>query len=43
MKVVLTDLMLSPNHVSRRLLTTASLDIRNQGVSDVTESLDRQA
>ena len=43
MKVVLTNLMSSPNHMSRRLLTIAwpSLDMRNQGASNVTESLDR--
>ena len=45
MKVVLTDLMSSPNYVSRIFLTIAwlSLDMRNHEISDVIESLDRQA
>ena len=45
MKVVLTGLMSSPDYVPRMFLAIAwlSLDIRNHEVSDVIESLNRQA
>ena len=45
MKVVLTDLMSSPDYVPRRFLAIAwlSLDMCNQGASYVAGSLDRQA
>ena len=45
MKVVLAGLMPSPDYVPRMFLAIAwpSLGMRNHGVSDVTESLGRQA
>ena len=45
MKVVLTGLVPSHGYVPKRFLAIAwpPLDMRNQGASDVTGSLDRQA
>ena len=44
-KVVLTDLVPSHGYVPRRFLAIAwpSLGMHNQGISDVTGPLDRQA